>query len=784
MGHLLASVRRQWTVRNRVLRAVVALTLLLAPSYGVVAQTNSHPDSAQPSQGFFQRFGGWGDGKQSSLVQDVKVDSRGRIWVATEDSGLWTCNATNAQSTWTQFNKDTGLPDDNCRVLLCDTLGRVWVGTENSGLAVYNGVTWRNYDSLNGPLGSHIFSIAQDPLDGSIWISTENGLSRYSDSSKTWQYFTTADGLPSNQANVLAFDKVGDLFVGSHCDGMAIGSPSDGYKSWNVVPGPLRPPNAAGGHGLPSALINAILVAHDGTIYVGTDAGVADSRDSGKTWRYVRGADWTAKVAGQYPPSTYHPLPSIDPTLDEDYVISLAEDSFGHLWVGHRSTGLEIFDTDSFARLADSNSAFGGRNRKPIDFISSICMTAAGAVYGTYGGGLYITPFANASQTSEEIDSAKTPPLPSMASPPTVDAVAAATTRFMMSDKKIQAGEAYYLGEDWDTKGDWVGRYGRQYTTLCADRAPLNHDLIADARFTVKAILGPHCDHGDRLRYYVTWLKTDNPNSLYDPIPGFRRQAEWDDHGESYSRTVEGPDIWMAVTVPDGVHRLSFYLFNKDGAAGDNRFRDYLIEVRPNARDYSAVMAASPLAVARVVNFRGGVYKSFVLCGPSTYYVRLNRNNSLNTIVSSVMIDKLSGPSYWTDALAPPWMGGMFYLPPDMGALQATDEHLLDKILEGQGPSSVRKYNAVLAGAAPAEKLMSALDDLFRFPCAYGDEEPDRLLLYRALVSEHAQPVILANARWFSHIWTEADRTSFDSAMAAARGQLLHYYPQFKTMEF
>jgi ligand-binding sensor domain-containing protein len=204
-----------------VLRAVVALTLLLAPSYGVVAQTNSHPDSAQPSQGFFQRFGGWGDGKQSSLVQDVKVDSRGRIWVATEDSGLWTCNATNAQSTWTQFNKDTGLPDDNCRVLLCDTLGRVWVGTENSGLAVYNGVTWRNYDSLNGPLGSHIFSIAQDPLDGSIWISTENGLSRYSDSSKTWQYFTTADGLPSNQANVLAFDKVGDLFVGSHCDGMA-----------------------------------------------------------------------------------------------------------------------------------------------------------------------------------------------------------------------------------------------------------------------------------------------------------------------------------------------------------------------------------------------------------------------------------------------------------------------------------------------------------------------------------------------------------------------------------
>ncbi|MDR2641718.1 MAG: hypothetical protein LBC74_02870, partial [Planctomycetaceae bacterium] len=35
----------------------------------------------------------------------------------------------------------------------------------------------------------------------------------------------------------------------------------------------------------------------------------------------------------------------------------------------------------------------------------------------------------------------------------------------------------------------------------------------------------------DVIRRWIHWAKTDNPKTLYDPYYGYRRQAEWDDHG-------------------------------------------------------------------------------------------------------------------------------------------------------------------------------------------------------------------------------------------------------------
>jgi sugar lactone lactonase YvrE len=786
MEYQLSNIHRRCAAGRSALigAAVWALVFAIFGATASLADIGAHYPNA--GNMLFQRFGSWEDDKQSSLIQDVKLDRRGRIWIATEDSGVWMYDSANSARNWTQFNATSGLADDNCRVILCDKLGRIWVGTESSGLSVYNGKIWKTYDSLNGPLGSHIFAIAQDPLGGDVWISTENGLSRYSDSTKTWQYFTTADGLPSNQSTVLTFDGLGNLYVGSQCNGLAIGSTADGYKSWRIVPCPLRAPTAAEGLGLPSALINAILVAKDGKIYVGTDSGLAISVDRGKVWRYIRGTDWAAKAAGQYPAPAISPSSSSKSALDEDYITTLAEDNYGRLWIGHRSTGLEVVDPATFDRIVDTNAPSDASALKSIDYVTSVCSTPAGVIFGTYGGGLGAAPVANARPGSVDPPSspAALPPFPSTATPPTIEALTNSTAQLAKSEKKIQPGEAYYLGEDWDTKGDWVGRYGRQYATLCATRAPLNHEFISDTRFTVNAFMGPHCDRSDSLRYYVTWLKTDNPNTLYDPLPGCRRQSEWDDHGETYSRTVEGPDIWMAVTVPEGIHRLSMYFYNKDGTSGDNRFRDYLIEIRKQVKDYAAVVAGAPLAVARVVNFRGGVYKSFVLCGSASYYVRINRNYSINAIVSSVMIDKLLGPANWTDTQALPWMGGMFYFPPDLSVLNAPDEHLLDKILAGRGAAAIQSDGSRIASVKLAGSVIQDIDALYDLPSAYGLEEPLHLQMYRSLVHQNASTVLLANVRWFSHVWTQDDFHSFNTTMATAHASLLNYNPEMTTEQY
>ena len=221
--------------------------------------------------------------------------------------------------TWQQFTVKDGLSDTCYYAVACDKLGRVWCGSLRHGVDVYNGQSWQNYNviqglpregqsdsdphaSLAGPLGAHVFAIATCPTDGDVWISTEAGLSRYSlatekreteksgaGSSKLevqsstletppsssapsfqhsefslqhslWSYYTRAEGLPSDQASCLAFNRHGDIFVGTQCDGISMARASEDYKTWRTIHGPDKMPVTAAGSGLPTDLINCLLV--------------------------------------------------------------------------------------------------------------------------------------------------------------------------------------------------------------------------------------------------------------------------------------------------------------------------------------------------------------------------------------------------------------------------------------------------------------------------------------------------------------------------------------------
>ena len=236
----------------------------------------------------------------------------------------------------------------------------------------------------------------------------------------------------------------------------------------------------------------------------------------------------------------------------------------------------------------------------------------------------------------------------------------------------MPAGGGAYLGDDWQTEGDAIGHYGRQYAVLCA----MNHVLTCSGRYAVQGVMGNHCDESDGIRWWVSWMQTDTRRSLYTPVAGVRRQAEWDDHGEAYPMTHDGPDIWIYVHLGEGNrHRVSLYFMNKDGGpggGGDNRYRDYLIEVKPFRGTVAASEAAPTLAHARVRDFWGGVYKQFVLSSPSDYAIKVAKNGSLNTILSGVFIDKLTGPQTVEDGEALAYMNGVHYDPPVPAALPKT----------------------------------------------------------------------------------------------------------------
>jgi len=225
-------------------------------------------------------------------------DQQGCLWVAAEDSVQRFYPSAPELHQWTEFTTKDGLGDNGGTAIACDRHGRIWIGHGNNhGISIYNGQKWQSYCSaglpdstgeLIGPLGGRVAHIATCPADGDVWIATDCGLTRYSDSKDTWQLC----GLTAGEPTSLAFDQQGNIYVGTTHDGVAMADAGDNYKTWCEVKTPDQAQPAPTGTGLPSNAVNDLFVTTRGTIYVATDAGLAWSSDSGQTWQFTRGANW------------------------------------------------------------------------------------------------------------------------------------------------------------------------------------------------------------------------------------------------------------------------------------------------------------------------------------------------------------------------------------------------------------------------------------------------------------------------------------------------------------
>ena len=649
----------------------------------------------------------------ATFITAMAADASGNVWLATEDEGI--CRMDTASNDWKQFKSKAGTGDDTFYAVAVDRLGRVWCGSLNHGVSVYNGRSWRVYGLDTGPLGARVFDIRCSPVDGDVWMATSAGLARYRITSCAWSYYTRLDGLPTDQVQSLVFNRQGDVIAGLQCGGIAIARAAEGHRQWTAIaapwyfdkgqraPYPLTPQ----GEGLPSNLINCVLVTRDNTIWAATVAGLAWSRDNGQSWRFLRGRDYADRVKGLLggPPKDWKPplKSETDKLLPEDYVTCLAEAPDGNLWLGFRKQGCAELNPKTVEVHQWIKPSAKGSLLKD-GYVNKLLPLPDGRILAAgYGAGLQCVlpadapkpgafkPLAVAKPTNTTF-----PPFPAPAAGPDDETLRKWISFTQSLKTPTPAPGATYLGEDWSTQGDWVNRYGRRYAMLCAMNAPRdNHDISSDPGiYDIAGQLGPHFKGYDALRHWVHWIKTDNPRSLYTPTAGIRRQAEWDDHGETYPMSFDGPDVWSVVKVPQGSHRLSLYFFNKDGHSGNNRYRDYLLEIRcyeaglpdslmfnneipshvglpSEARSWELTNAIpkTVLARARVRDFFGGVYKTFVVQGPGDFYVRLARHGSFNAIVSAVLVDKL--PESVEDEMSQGFatilhFGGVRYAPPDV----------------------------------------------------------------------------------------------------------------------
>ncbi len=709
----------------------------------------------------------WDGATQGKFVLSMTRDLQGNLWVGMEDDGLWRWNT--ASSQWTHFTAKDGLGDDNVCALLCDPKGRVWAGSQKDGVSVFNGQAWKNYDRVTGPLGGRVFALASCPTDGDVWLATDCGLARYSQTTDAWSYYTRADGLPDDQASALAFDAQGTLYVGTQANGIAIAQRADNYHAWRSVLGPSYPPAHPSGDGLPSAMINALIVGHDGKIYAGTPCGLASSADGGKTWQYLRGTDWQEKATQ----AAKDPLTPTDAAqagnnaavMAEDYVTTLAEDSQGRLWVGHRQQGMEVLDPHGPSFPAAPVPRTSG-------YVNAVLFPPGQpALLGTYGKGLVPASWGGSSPA----DAAPTAPtpvaasaaLPSPAKPPTAADLAARLQAVQALKPAAPDSAGGFVGDDWATEGDWVGHYGRQYAELYGVG---DGPFVTDDGIHVNGHTGPHTADNYRDGYtYYGQDRWDDQRAPYVPRLGYRRAAEWNDgsfDGNKYPLTYEGPDLWLTITVPTGPHQIGLYFFNYDGQDGSNRWRDFTLELKRGTWTDPAPTAggaaqthtisdndaekAPDLARTRVRDFWGGVWKRFLVQGPGDYYIKIGRNYSFATKVQAVTVDRVTGPNPAQGAPSLPGMGGVRYDPP------AYDPATLTPTAPG--------YATVKA----AQTLWSALDGAAGLYGGASYVEPGRILAYRAARAADGPSLLLANWRWALHLWPPIERITFDATMAQA----------------
>jgi signal transduction histidine kinase/ligand-binding sensor domain-containing protein len=316
---------------------------------------------------------------------------------------------------------ENGLPQNTVQAVVQTRDGFVWLGTE-VGLVRFDGAAFEVFDKTSTPaLPGNGVQCLVETRDDALWIGTSEGLAQWKNGAV--KSFTTQDGLPGNDIRALAEDSSGTLWVytdeglarlgarqrfeksGEWRSGMPIATLTGGGLTGTWVGTPphtgdwkqaalwaglsnddlwflVNFSNGATGVGnkstlvlgageagkmrltvgreLPGSRIQALLADNQGTLWIGTNGGLA---------RWAGGK--------------LERLPVTD-ALAAESVLALMEDREGNIWAGTETGGLHILRDQRF-------KAYNSRDGLSSDNVTTVVEDRIGALWvGTNGGGLNV----------------------------------------------------------------------------------------------------------------------------------------------------------------------------------------------------------------------------------------------------------------------------------------------------------------------------------------------------------------------------------------------------------
>jgi ligand-binding sensor domain-containing protein len=183
----------------------------------------------------------------NTMVRNVKQDKNGNILIAASFAGVFRYDPRRAVGK--SFTNLTSSKIGSRRFwdVLEDRRGNLWVSTNDSGVYRYDGKSFQHFTTQEGLASNAVGAIYEDRA-GTIWFATGGGLSQYDSRralGKSFRNFTTKDGLPHNSVNTILEDKTGKFWIGTRgylslYDGTAFTTlvNKDGkafYNVWSII---------------------------------------------------------------------------------------------------------------------------------------------------------------------------------------------------------------------------------------------------------------------------------------------------------------------------------------------------------------------------------------------------------------------------------------------------------------------------------------------------------------------------------------------------------------------
>lgn len=182
---------------------------------------------------------------------------------------------------WADCDAPEGTLGKDVNDIAFDPEGRVWVAAEKTGVAMYDGSQWRTFTEKDGLPSADTFGLTVDP-QARVWVCTWNGVTVFDKGEWSTPYTTQNGTLASDHAHAIAFDGVGDVWVGLIRDGVSHQRHTDG--SWEHL---TKDGGQISGNEVRAILVRPERESTPESVWIATNDGGISVYEKGRWSRYT-----------------------------------------------------------------------------------------------------------------------------------------------------------------------------------------------------------------------------------------------------------------------------------------------------------------------------------------------------------------------------------------------------------------------------------------------------------------------------------------------------------------